>query len=161
MAEAAKMELAMIGLGRMGAAMTERLIRKGHRVIAFDRAQAAMERVARAGAQAVASLSELRTALPAPRIIWIMAPAGAAVDEILAELLPLVEPGDILIDGGNSYFRDTLRRAAAVPAGVHYVDVGVSGGIWGGAEGYCLMIGGPDAAVRNLRPIFEALAPDA
>jgi 6-phosphogluconate dehydrogenase len=153
------MNLAMIGLGKMGAAMTERLLSGGHRVFAFDTSPAAVDRVAQAGAQPVASLRAIGTAIETPRIIWIMAPAGQIVDEILAELAHLVAPGDIIIDGGNSNYRDTLRRAGQVPNGVTYLDIGVSGGVWGGKAGYSLMIGGPAETVKRLSPIFETLAP--
>jgi 6-phosphogluconate dehydrogenase len=118
-------------------------------------------RAVQAGARPIDSPGALGAALRPPRVIWIMAPAGQAVDEILAQLRAIVEPGDILIDGGNSNYQDTLRRARETPAGVHYIDVGVSGGIWGGREGYSLMIGGPPDAVESLTPIFQALAPAA
>ncbi|QWP78430.1 decarboxylating 6-phosphogluconate dehydrogenase [Lysobacter sp. K5869] len=155
------MELGMVGLGRMGANMAERLVRGGHKVAGFDPGAAAREQAAARGIIAAASLSELIAALPAPRAVWLMVPAGA-VDATLAELRPLLAPGDTVIDGGNSNYKDTVRRAAELRAhGLHYVDSGTSGGVWGLQEGYSLMIGGEDAAVERLRPIFETLAPAA
>src|SRR5713101_2334311 len=126
------MELAMIGLGRMGANMTERLVRGGHRVVGYARSAESRQRAVQAGGEAVASLPEVMTTLRAPRIVWLMIPAGAAVDQTLQTLLPLLSHGDTVVDGGNSYYRDTLRRAAMVSEhGLEFVDVGTSGGIWG------------------------------
>lgn len=154
------MELAMIGLGRMGANMTERLVRGGHRVVGYARSAESRQRAVQAGGEAVASLPEVMTALRAPRIIWLMIPAGAAVDQTLQTLLPLLSHGDTVVDGGNSYYRDTLRRAAMVSEhGLEFVDVGTSGGIWGRTEGYSLMVGGHPNAVARLRPILQTLAP--
>jgi 6-phosphogluconate dehydrogenase len=156
------MELAMIGLGRMGANMTERLIRGGHRVVGYARSAESRQRAVQAGGEAVASLDEVMTTLRAPRIIWLMIPAGAAVDQTLQTLLPLLSQGDIVVDGGNSYYRDTLRRAALLSEhGLEFVDVGTSGGIWGRTEGYSLMVGGHPNSVARLRPIFQTLAPGA
>ncbi len=154
------MDLGMVGLGRMGANMAERLVRGGHRVVGFDPGAAAREHAAARGIEAAASLAELVAALPAPRALWLMVPAGAVVDATLAELRPLLAPGDTVIDGGNSNYKDSVRRAAELAAhGLHYVDSGTSGGIWGLQEGYSLMIGGEEAAVERLRPLLETLAP--
>jgi 6-phosphogluconate dehydrogenase len=155
------MQLAMVGLGRMGYNMATRLLRGGHRVAAYNRTFEKAEQLAREeGAQAVDSLAAAVAALPAPRAVWLMLPAGAVVDEHVVELLGLLTPGDILIDGGNTYYKDDLRRAAAAKgAGVHYLDVGVSGGVWGLAEGYSLMVGGPRQAYETLLPALETLAP--
>ena len=156
------MELGMIGLGRMGANMAERLLRGGHRVHGFDAVQAARDAASQRGIVAADSLEALVQALPAPRVLWLMVPAGEIVDATIASLLPLLAPGDILIDGGNSYYKDTMRRAGELSArDLHYVDSGTSGGVWGLKEGYSLMIGGEDAVVQHLRPIFETLAPAA
>lgn len=156
------MELGMVGLGRMGANMAERLVRGGHRVTGYDPGAAARELASTRDIGSAASLAELVAALPAPRTVWLMVPAGRIVDETLAQLLPLLAPGDSVIDGGNSNYKDTMRRAAELAErGLHYVDSGTSGGIWGLAEGYSLMIGGDEAAVERLRPIFETLAPAA
>ncbi len=156
------MELGMIGLGRMGANMAERLLRGGHRVHGFDAVQAARDAASQRGIVAADSLEALVRALPAPRVLWLMVPAGEIVDATIASLLPLLAPGDIIIDGGNSYYKDTMRRAGELAArDLHYVDSGTSGGIWGLKEGYSLMIGGEDTVVQHLQPIFETLAPTA
>lgn len=156
------MELGMIGLGRMGANMAERLLRGGHRVHGFDAVQAARDAASQRGVVATDSLEALVQALPAPRALWLMVPAGEIVDATIASLLPLLAPGDIIIDGGNSYYKDTMRRAGELAArDLHYVDSGTSGGIWGLKEGYSLMIGGEEPVVQHLQPIFEALAPTA
>jgi 6-phosphogluconate dehydrogenase len=154
------MDLGMIGLGRMGASMTERLTGGGHRVVVFDRDPAAVERSARKGASASGSLTSLIGQLSAPRTVWVMVPAGDAVEQTIAALMPLLDKGDTIVDGGNSNYKESMRRAGtAAGKGIHFVDVGTSGGIWGLAEGYCLMIGGDSAAVDRLRPLFETLAP--
>jgi 6-phosphogluconate dehydrogenase len=154
------MELGMIGLGRMGANMVERLVRGGHRVVGFDRDAGAVSRVAAAGAGGADSLPSLAGSLKQRRAIWIMVPSGAPVDETIAALLPHLAKDDILIDGGNSNYKDTQRRAASLKSqGFQFVDVGTSGGIWGLKEGYSMMVGGDKAAVEYLRPIFETLAP--
>ncbi len=154
------MQLAMIGLGRMGANMTERLLRGGHEVVAYDRDPAATQRAAEAGAASASSLDEVVQSLSAPRAIWIMVPAGDPVDETIQGLRPSLGPGDILLDGGNSFYKDTMRRAQDLArADLGFVDVGTSGGVWGRTEGYSLMVGGPEDAVRRLQPIFECLAP--
>jgi 6-phosphogluconate dehydrogenase len=153
------MQLAMIGLGRMGANMVRRLMRNGHQCVVYDHSPQAIADLVKEKAIGSASLPELVRTLKAPRAIWLMVPA-AVVDASIAELLPLLERGDILIDGGNSYYIDDLRRAKALEAkGIQYVDVGTSGGVWGLERGYCMMIGGPDAAVQHLDPVFRALAP--
>ena len=154
------MQLAMIGLGRMGANMVRRLHQDGHDCVVHDVAEAPIaELEAELGVTGARSLDELVTAMDAPRSLWIMVPAafvGATVDA----LAPLLEPGDMIIDGGNSWYRHDINRSAAlIPVGIDYVDVGVSGGVFGLERGYCLMIGGPDAAVERLTPIFESLAP--
>ncbi len=154
------MQIAMIGLGRMGANMAQRLLRGGHRVVGFDPSAAARKVIEDNGGQTAASLAELVAKLQVPRVFWLMVPAGAVTDGTITALTPLLTAGDTLIDGGNSNYRDTQRRAAALaPQGVHYVDSGTSGGVWGLAEGYSLMIGGDAAVVERLRPIFETLAP--
>jgi 6-phosphogluconate dehydrogenase len=154
------MELGMIGLGRMGANMAERLLRGGHRVVGFDPNAQARASLEAKGAASAGSLEELVAKLPAPRTLWLMVPAGAITDQTIEKLLPLLAPGDALVDGGNSNYKDTQRRAAQAAARkIDYVDSGTSGGIWGLAEGYSLMIGGDKAAVERLTPIFQTLAP--
>ena len=154
------MDIAMIGLGKMGANMARRLRAGGHRVVGFDPAERARGAFAADGGEAVATLEAAVAALAPPRAVWIMVPAGAPTDATLERLAPLLAAGDAIIDGGNSYYRDTLRRAAAAATrGLHYVDSGTSGGVWGLTEGYSLMIGGDPAAVERLRPIFATLAP--
>jgi 6-phosphogluconate dehydrogenase len=149
----------MIGLGRMGANMVRRLIKGGHECIVFDISPKAVEAVTREHAVGSESYGDFVGKLTTPRAIWLMVPA-AVVDRTIAELLPLLESGDILIDGGNSYYVDDIRRAKELaPKGIHYVDVGTSGGVWGLERGYCMMIGGEDAAVTHLDPIFATLAP--
>jgi 6-phosphogluconate dehydrogenase len=155
------MELGMVGLGRMGANMVERLVRGGHRVVGYDRDPGAVARIASAGADGADSLAGLAGKLThQPRAIWIMVPSGPPVDETIVDVLPHLAKGDILIDGGNSNYKDTQRRAARLEAqGFQFVDVGTSGGIWGLKEGYSMMVGGEQATVDFLRPIFETLAP--
>jgi 6-phosphogluconate dehydrogenase len=154
------MELGMVGLGRMGANMVERLVRGGHRVVGYDRDAGAVARVTAAGAGGADSLASLAGKLSQPRAIWIMVPSGAPVDETIAALIPHLSKGDTLIDGGNSNYKDTQRRAASVKGqGFQFVDVGTSGGIWGLKEGYSMMVGGDKAAVGYLRPLLETLAP--
>ena len=153
------MQLGMIGLGRMGANMVRRLIGGGHECVVFDRAPKAVAALAKEKAIGAASLADFVKKLAKPRAIWLMVPA-AVVDKSIADLLPLLEKGDILIDGGNSYYIDDIRRAKELAAkGIHYVDVGTSGGIWGLERGYCMMIGGEGAVVKRLDPIFKRLAP--
>jgi 6-phosphogluconate dehydrogenase len=154
------MQIAMIGLGRMGANMAQRLMRGGHEVVGFDPAEAARKVIEEKGAQSAASLEALVAKLKAPRVVWLMVPAGAVTDSTIDALTPLLAAGDSIIDGGNSNYRDTQRRAAAAAKRrINYVDSGTSGGVWGLAEGYSLMIGGDKAVVDRLRPIFETLAP--
>jgi 6-phosphogluconate dehydrogenase len=143
----------------MGANMVRRTIRKGHDCIVFDRSPEAIEELVAEKATAAASLADLVAKLASPRAIWLMVPA-AVVESVIAEIRPLLQPGDILIDGGNSYYVDDIRRAKELSAhSIHYVDVGTSGGVWGLERGYCMMIGGEEAAVKHLEPIFAALAP--
>jgi 6-phosphogluconate dehydrogenase len=154
------MELGMVGLGRMGANMVERLVRGRHRLVGYDRDAAAVARVVAAGAEGADSLASLAAKLTRPRAIWIMVPSGAPVDETIAALLPHLSKDDILIDGGNSNYKDTQRRAVNLAAqGFPFVDVGTSGGIWGLKEGYAMMVGGEKATVERLRPLLETLAP--
>ena len=150
----------MIGLGRMGANMAQRLMRGGHKVVGYDPAAAARAQLEKNGAQTAASLAEMVAKLKAPRAVWLMVPAGEITDSTITNLVPLLAAGDTIIDGGNSNYRDTQRRAAMVAQRkIQYVDSGTSGGVWGLAEGYSLMIGGDEAVVERLRPIFETLAP--
>jgi 6-phosphogluconate dehydrogenase len=154
------MELGMIGLGRMGGNMTTRLLRGGHRMVVWNRSREPVEKAVSEGAVAADTIEALVAELSAPRAAWIMLPAGEVTEAMIDQLMKLLQPGDTIIDGGNSNFHDTIRRAGKVTgAGLHYVDVGTSGGIWGLAEGYSLMVGGQDEAVKRLTPIFETLAP--
>src|SRR6516165_4804655 len=153
------MQLAMVGLGRMGANMVRRLLKGGHQCVVFDRWRKAIEALTKDNAIGASSVAELVRKLEKPRAAWLMVPA-AVVDETIADIVPHLERGDILIDGGNSYYVDDIRRAAALAnKGINYVDVGTSGGVWGLERGYCMMIGGPETAVRHLDPIFQTLAP--
>jgi 6-phosphogluconate dehydrogenase len=153
------MELGMIGLGRMGASMVQRLLRAGHRCVVYDMSPQAVEASVQRGAVGAGSLEELVGKLAKPRAVWLMVPAGV-VDETLAKLVPLLEADDTVIDGGNSYYHDDIHRSKALKAkGIHYVDAGTSGGVWGADRGYCLMIGGEDGVVGRLDPIFKSLAP--
>jgi 6-phosphogluconate dehydrogenase len=153
------MQVGMIGLGRMGANMVRRLERDGHACVVYDRNARAVTDLAAEGAQGAASLAEFVDRLSKPRAVWMMVPA-AVVDASINELMPLLEPDDIVIDGGNSYYIDDIRRAKDLAAkGIHYVDVGTSGGVWGLERGYCMMIGGEPAVVQHLDPIFLSLAP--
>jgi 6-phosphogluconate dehydrogenase len=152
------MELGMIGLGRMGTNMVRRLARKGHRCVVYDVKQTTVEALAGAGIVGAASLEDLAHNLKKPRAIWMMVPA-AAVDPTLKALIPLLDSDDVVIDGGNSYYQDDIRRAAELKSkSIHYVDVGTSGGVWGAERGYCLMIGGEDAIVKRIDPVFASLA---
>ncbi|MFT3792062.1 MAG: decarboxylating 6-phosphogluconate dehydrogenase [Rudaea sp.] len=153
------MELGMIGLGRMGANMAQRLVRGGHRVAGFDSSAESRARAAQNGIEPATSLAELVAALKPPRALWLMVPAGAPVDQTIDALLALLAPGDVIVDGGNSMYKDTLRRAQRLAEReIHYVDCGTSGGVWGLEEGYSLMIGGDEAAVAKLAPVFATLA---
>jgi 6-phosphogluconate dehydrogenase len=150
----------MIGLGKMGANMARRLLRNDHHVIGFDLSEDAVQEIQAAGAGGATSLDALVDQLDPPRALWMMVPAGNPVDQTIDALLPLVDDGDLLIDGGNSNYKDTLERADRVQErGVHYVDVGTSGGVWGLEQGYSMMVGGPDEAIDVLRPALETLAP--
>src|SRR5262245_42335218 len=153
------MQLGMIGLGRMGANMVRRLLKGGHDCVVFDRSPDAVKQLVEERATGASSLADFAKKLSKPRAVWLMVPA-AVVDQSIKDLLPSLESGDILIDGGNSYYVDDIRRAKELkPKGIHYVDVGTSGGVWGLERGYCMMIGGEDAVVKRLDPIFARLAP--
>ena len=153
------MQLGMIGLGRMGANMVRRLMNNGHTAVVYDRSQDAVNDLAKDGAVGSTALADFIAKLDKPRSIWLMVPA-AVVDKSIADLMPLLDKGDCIIDGGNSYYVDDIRRAKELQAkGIEYVDVGTSGGVWGLERGYCMMIGGPDDAVKRLDPIFKTLAP--
>ena len=154
------MELGIIGLGRMGGSISERLMRAGHACVVFDRTAAVVQDLATKGATASTGLADMVKQLTAPRAVWVMLPSGAITEATVNELADLLSPGDTIIDGGNTYYKDDIRRAAALrEKQITYIDVGTSGGIWGIDRGYCMMIGGEDAAVRRLDPIFAALAP--
>jgi 6-phosphogluconate dehydrogenase len=154
------MQLGMIGLGRMGGNMVRRLMKGGHTCIVHTRNSATVQEFVKEGAVGTKSLEDLIGKLPAPRIAWVMVPAGTPTEQTVMELANLMQPGDIIIDGGNSNYKDDVRRALALkPRGIRYLDVGTSGGIWGLERGYCLMIGGDTEAVRHLDPIFRTLAP--
>src|SRR5437764_9357314 len=154
------MQIAMIGLGRMGANLARRLMRNGHRCVVFNRTREPIDALAREGATPSDSLADLVSKLDKPRAAWVMLPAGQATEDTVNELCRLMDHGDVVIDGGNSFYRDDIRRSQALQTrGVHYVDVGTSGGVWGLERGYCMMIGGDTEAVLRLDPIFSALAP--
>ncbi|MFY9780268.1 MAG: decarboxylating 6-phosphogluconate dehydrogenase [Candidatus Baltobacteraceae bacterium] len=154
------MQLGMVGLGRMGANMTTRLLRGGHAVVVYDRSPEAVARSAASGAAAASSAADLVAQLAAPKTVWIMVPSGKATDDTVHELLSLLRPGDTIVDGGNSNFRDSQARCrAAKEKGIDFVDAGTSGGVWGLENGYCLMVGGDEAAVRRVEPLFLTLAP--
>jgi 6-phosphogluconate dehydrogenase len=153
------MRVAMIGLGKMGGNMTARLLRKGHEVVAFDRSAEAVQHVAALGARGAGDLKAVVAALEAPRVVWIMVPAGAPVDDTIETLVPMLSKGDVIIDGGNSRYTDSLRRAASLQSrGIEFVDAGTSGGVWGLENGYCLMVGGSDRAISICEPLFTALS---
>jgi 6-phosphogluconate dehydrogenase len=159
MKEQTTMQLGMVGLGRMGANMVRRLMKGGHRCVVFDRSPKSVSDLVKEGAEGAGSLSDFVKKLERPRVIWLMVPA-AVVDQSVGELSPLLEEGDTIIDGGNSYYVDDIERAKGLRSlGIHYVDVGTSGGIWGLERGYCMMIGGETDVVRGLDPIFGTLAP--
>lgn len=156
------MQLGLIGLGKMGANMNLRLLRGGHQMVVFNRSPEPVQAAAAAGATPSTSLADLVSKLDAPRAVWVMVPAGDVTESHIRQLMELLKPGDTIIDGGNSNYKDTIRNAALVEsAGLDFVDVGTSGGIWGLQEGYSLMVGGKKEAVDRLRPIFETLAPGA
>jgi len=155
------MQLAMIGLGRMGGNMAERLMRHGHELVVFDRTPDTVAKYEKLGATSAGDLAKVVQSLRAPRIIWIMVPAGDPVDQTIGTLSPMLSPGDIIIDGGNSNFHDTIRRGQQLAQSkIELIDSGTSGGIWGLENGYCLMVGGSDTAVKHCEPIFTALAPE-
>src|SRR5271165_6539492 len=159
MQEKTTMQLGMIGLGRMGANMVRRLIKDGHQCVVFDRSPDAVKDLVKEKAVGATSLADFVKKLNKPRAVWLMVPA-AVVDASIADLLPMLESGDILIDGGNSYYVDDIRRAKELATrGIHYVDVGTSGGVWGLERGYCMMIGGESGVVQRLDSIFATLAP--
>jgi 6-phosphogluconate dehydrogenase len=154
------MQLGMVGLGRMGANMTRRLMRGGHQLVVSDLSQEAVKQLAGEGAGGSSSLEDLVSQLKPPRAVWIMVPAGDPTEQTVQKIAQYMQAGDAIIDGGNSYFKDDVRRASQLKGrGIHYIDVGTSGGVWGIDRGYCMMIGGPDEAVRRLDPIFKTLAP--
>jgi 6-phosphogluconate dehydrogenase len=155
------MKLAMIGLGRMGMNMAKRLLRNGHQVVAYNRSHEKTDQLVKDGAIGAYSLPEVVEKLSAPRIIWLMLPAGQAVDDHINKLKDLLSPDDIIVDGGNTYYKDDIRRAGTLnEAGIQFLDVGVSGGVWGLKIGYCLMIGGDEGTFNHLEPIFYSLAPE-
>jgi 6-phosphogluconate dehydrogenase len=154
------MKIAMVGLGKMGANMTQRLLNGGHRVVVSDLSEEAVAAAEAEGAIGAASLADLAGRLERPRAVWVMVPAGKPTDGVISSLSELLDEGDIIIDGGNSNYRDTMRRAETLNAkGIHFVDVGTSGGVWGLAEGYSMMVGGENDALAHIRPALETLAP--
>ncbi len=155
------MRLAMIGLGKMGMNMARRLMQGNHEVVAYDLSKEAVQQISEEGASGAASLQEVAERLSGPRIVWIMLPAGKPVEETISRLKELLKPEDIIIDGGNSYYKDDRRRYEALQeTGINYMDVGVSGGVWGLEVGYCMMMGGDEAVFKYLEPIFKTLAPE-
>jgi 6-phosphogluconate dehydrogenase len=156
------MELAMVGLGKMGLNMATRLLRGGHRVIAYDLFEEAIQKAEASGAKGARSIDEIKEGLSSPRSVWVMVPSGDPTEKTIFNLAEILEPDDIIIDGGNSNYKDSVRRAAKLgDMGIHFVDVGTSGGIWGLTEGYSMMVGGDRSVVERLSPIFETLAPGA
>ena len=154
------MQLGVIGLGRMGGNIARRLMRSGHDCVVYDRGPASVEALAKEGAKPARDLADLIAQMTRPRAIWVMLPAGAATDDTVMALAGALDPDDVVIDGGNSFYRDDVRRAKALTTkGLHYVDVGTSGGVWGLERGYCMMIGGPTPVIERLDPIFRTLAP--
>ncbi len=154
------MELGIVGLGRMGAGMARRLMKDGHKIVAYDVNPDAVESLANDGAEGASSLADLAAKLSAPRSVWVMVPAGEITEQTVKDVAAVLDSGDAIIDGGNSYYRDDIRRAGEVgERGIDYVDCGTSGGVFGLERGFCLMIGGPDGAVERLDPIFASLAP--
>src|SRR6478672_2333863 len=154
------MELGMVGLGRMGANMARRLMRDGHRIVAFDVSPDAVAALVKDGAEGASSLADLASKMAAPRSVWVMVPAGEITEQTIGDLAAVLAPGDAIVDGGNSYYRDDIRRAETLrEKGIDFVDCGTSGGVFGLDRGYCLMIGGPDSAVERLDPVFATLAP--
>jgi len=158
--QAARVTLGMVGLGRMGANLVRRAMADGHSAVVYDPQQAAVEALVAEGAAGTSSLADLVAALPAPRAVWVMVPAGHITEDVVAQLTALLDSGDCLIDGGNSYYRDDIRRGETATAkGIDYLDVGTSGGVWGRERGFCLMIGGPDRAVDRLSGLWDTIAP--
>jgi 6-phosphogluconate dehydrogenase len=156
------MELAMIGLGKMGANMATRLIRGGHKVVGYDLNEDNIKSIEAEGGEGARTLDEVAAKLSAPRVVWVMVPSGDPTEQTIINLTEVLAPGDIIIDGGNSNYRDSMRRAKILAEqGFHFVDVGTSGGIWGISEGYSMMVGGDEPAAKQLKPIFETLAPAA
>ena len=154
------MELGLIGLGRMGANMARRLILGGHRVVAFDLDAQAVAASAEYGAEGAGSLAELASLLAPPRAVWLMLPHGSVTEDTISTVSPLLSPGDVVLDGGNANYKDSIRRGQELAErGIDFIDVGISGGIWGLANGFCLMVGGPDETVKRLEPAFRSLAP--
>ncbi len=154
------MKIGLIGLGKMGANMAQRLLKGGHKVVGFDRDQKAVRNIVEGGNEGAGSIDELLSKLTSPKIVWIMVPAGKPVDDTIDLMVPKLRRGDIVVDGGNSYYKDSMRRAGKLAeSGISMIDAGVSGGIWGLKEGYSIMVGGDDRSVDYLRPIFETLAP--
>ncbi len=154
------MQLGMIGLGRMGGNMVRRLMRGGHQCVVYDLTPANVSALEKEGATGSNTMEDFVKSLAKPRAAWVMVPAGAATESTVIKLASLMEPGDTIIDGGNSYFKDDIRRAAKLKEkGIHFIDVGTSGGVWGIERGYCMMMGGPDEVVKRLDPIFRTLAP--
>src|SRR4051794_30686465 len=154
------MELGLVGLGRMGANMARRLMRDGHRIVAFDVNPEAIAELEKDGAEGASSLADMASKLSTPRSVWVMVPAGEITEKTIEDLAAALEPGDAIVDGGNSYYRDDIRRAEMLrEQRIDFVDCGTSGGVFGLDRGYCLMIGGPDEAVERLDPVFATLAP--
>jgi len=155
-----RITLGMVGLGRMGANLVRRSMADGHSAVVYDPQPSAVQTLVDEGASGASSMADLVAQLPAPRAVWVMVPAGAITEKVVSELMTLLSPGDALIDGGNSYYRDDLRRAdACAAAGIDYIDVGTSGGVWGRDRGFCLMVGGPESAVNRLAPLWDTIAP--
>jgi 6-phosphogluconate dehydrogenase len=156
------MQLGVIGLGRMGGNISRRLMRAGHTTVVYDRAEPAVADLVKDGSVGAKDLEDMVAQMPAPRVIWVMLPAGKITDDTIAQLGELMAEGDVVIDGGNTFYKDDIRRAKALKSkGVHYVDVGTSGGVWGLERGYCMMVGGDLEAIDHIRPILETLAPGA
>lgn len=156
------MHIGMIGLGKMGMNMARRLLSGGHNVTVYNRTQERINEIEKEGAMGAYTIENMITSLPAPRIVWLMVPAGKPVDEVIGKLQPLLERGDIIIEGGNSFYKDDIRHEAELkPYGIHYMDAGVSGGIWGLQIGYCLMIGGDEKIYEYVEPVFKTLAPES
>ena len=154
------MEIGMVGLGRMGGNMAHRLLIAGHRVLTYDREQAAVAASQDLGAVGLTSLEDLVAALSVPRAVWVMVPAGQPTEDTIDALAPLLQLGDVVLDGGNSFYKDSIRRGEKLGSrGIDFIDVGTSGGIWGLTEGYALMVGGNPEAVKRLEPVFHSLAP--